>query len=83
MNDAPRTKRDRARFTEDPALVQLAEDAQVVTRKQVEGVALVMGEDSAAADALKRADAHNGPACFWYSKSQGTLSVQLLHDMRH
>lgn len=83
MNDSVRQKRKRARFTHDPALVQLASDAQVITREQVEGVAQVIGEDSAAADALVRADKHNGPVRFWYSKSQVMLSVELIKDKRH
>jgi len=83
MNDSVRRKRKRARFTHDPALVQLAEDAQVITREQVEGVVHVIGKDSAAADALERADEHRGPVRFWYSKSRGMLSVELIKDTRH
>ena len=83
MNDTIRRGRERARFTHDPALVQLAGDAQIITRGQVEIVAQVVGKDSAAADALKRADEYGGPVHFWYSKSQGMLSVQLIKDERH
>ena len=59
-------------------LVQLPPDAKVVARRHVEMVAEIIGDGSAAADALKRADEHNGPVRFWYSASALMLSVELL-----
>jgi hypothetical protein len=82
MDDEPRTKRKRAHFSHDAAMIQLADDAKVVSRANVERIAGIVGEDSAAADALKRADEYKGPVRFWYSASQGMLSVQLLQDTR-
>lgn len=72
------------KMTNGKNLVQMPPDAKVISREHVERVALIMGEASAAADALKRADAHDGTARFWYSSSQSMLSVELLKpETRH
>jgi hypothetical protein len=70
-------------FSRKEALVPLPKDAKELSREEVERVAEIIGDGSAAADALRRADEHGGPVRFWYSSSTGTLSVQLLQDMRH
>jgi hypothetical protein len=59
-------------------LVQMPSDAKVIPRDHVERVARIIGDSSAAADALRRADEHAGPVRFWYSSSQAMLSVELL-----
>jgi len=70
-------------FSRTEALVPLPEDAKELSRRDVEAVAEIIGDRSAAADALRRADEYGGPVRFWYSASLGTLSVQLLKDTRH
>lgn len=70
-------------FSRDEALVNIGTDAVSIGREYVERVALIIGPQSAAADALRRADEHGGPVRFWYSKSNGTLSVELLKETRH
>jgi len=70
-------------FTREAKLVQLAADAQIIDRKNVAVVARIIGPNSAAAEALKRADEHTGRSVFWYSKKLGMLSVQLLKETVH
>lgn len=84
MTDKPEKKRStQTVFQRDAALVQLAPDAKVISRENVEQVARLVGEGSAAADALKRADEHDGPVRFWYSQKLGTLSLELLKETLH
>ena len=66
------------KMTLGDSLVQLPSDARVIKRRHVEMVAEIIGESSAAADALRRADRHDGPVRFWYSASAAMLSVELL-----
>lgn len=70
-------------FSRTEALVKVGPDAKVITREDVEKVASVVGPGSAAADALRRADEHDGPVRFWYSEKQGMLSVELMKPTLH
>lgn len=64
------------KMTSGENLIQLPADAKTIKRDHVERVARIMGEKSAAADALRRADEYDGPVRFWYSESTKMLSVE-------
>lgn len=70
-------------FDREPELTKLPADAQSLDREQVEQVARILGEQSQAAQALERADCHDGPVRFWYSSSASILWLELVQDRRH
>lgn len=70
-------------MTDDPyqreaKLIPLSEGSVELTREQVQFTADMFGSESNAAQALKRADEHDGPVRFWFSPKEGLLSLELL-----
>mgnify|MGYP001823396163 CR=1 FL=1 len=70
-------------MTDDPyqreaKWLPLSEGSVELTREQVEFAAEQFGPGSNSAQALKRADEHNGPVRFWFSPKDGLLSLELL-----